>query len=120
MKTAPRLRFGPAVRFPSLFVGFFVIGFAIVCLVVSAFVAFFFRNPERALPEDPRAVVAPADGRVIEVGEIEGPDGRKRLRVGVFLSVFDVHVNRPPVAGRVVSIERGGSRFLAAFDQIRG
>jgi phosphatidylserine decarboxylase len=92
-------------------------GFAIVCLVVSAFVAFFFRNPERSLPEDPRAVVAPADGRVIEVGEIEGPDGRKRLRVGVFLSVFDVHVNRAPVAGRVVAIERGGSRFLAAFDR---
>jgi phosphatidylserine decarboxylase len=92
-------------------------GLALVCLAASAFVAFFFRNPERALPADPRAVVAPADGRVIEVGEIEGGDGRKRLRIGVFLSVFDVHVNRAPVAGRVVSIERGGSRFLAAFDR---
>ncbi|HET6304616.1 MAG TPA: phosphatidylserine decarboxylase [Myxococcota bacterium] len=92
-------------------------GLAIVCLAASAFVAFFFRNPERALPADPRAVVAPADGRVIEVGEIEAEDGRKRLRIGVFLSVFDVHVNRAPVAGRVVSIERGGRRFLAAFDR---
>ena len=62
-------------------------------------------------------LVTASDGRVIEVGEIEGPDGRKRLRVGVFLSVFDVHVNSAPVAGRVVSIERGGSRFLAAFER---
>jgi phosphatidylserine decarboxylase len=92
-------------------------GLAIVGLAASAFVAFFFRNPERALPADPHAVVAPADGRVIEVGEIEAEDGRKRLRIGVFLSVFDVHVNRAPVAGRVVSIERGGRRFLAAFDR---
>jgi phosphatidylserine decarboxylase len=86
-------------------------------LAAGAFVAFFFRNPERTVPGDPRAVVAPADGRVIEVGEIEAEDGRKRLRIGVFLSVFDVHVNRAPVAGRVVAIERSGSRFRAAFDR---
>ncbi len=90
---------------------------ALGLLAAAGFVAFFFRNPGRALPADPRAVVAPADGRVIEVGEIEAGDGRKRLRIGVFLSVFDVHVNRAPVGGRVVSIERGGTRFLAAFDR---
>ena len=90
---------------------------AVVFLAASAFVAFFFRNPAREGPEDPRAVLAPADGRVIEVGEIEEENGRKRLRIGVFLSVFDVHVNRAPVAGRVIAIERGGSRFLAAFDR---
>jgi phosphatidylserine decarboxylase len=59
--------------------------------------------------------VAPADGRVIEVAECEGPDGRKALRIGIFLSIFDVHVNRAPVAGRVLRLERGGSAFLAAF-----
>ena len=90
---------------------------AVVFLAASAFVAFFFRNPAREGPKDPRAVLAPADGRVIEVGEIEEENGRKRLRIGVFLSVFDVHVNRAPVAGRVIAIERGGSRFLAAFDR---
>jgi phosphatidylserine decarboxylase len=57
-----------------------------------------------------------ADGRVVEVGEIE-EDGEKRLRVGIFLSIFDVHVNRMPVSGRVVAIERGGSRFRPAFDR---
>ena len=54
---------------------------------------------------------------MIEVGEIEAADGSKRPRIGIFLSVFDVHVNRAPVAGRVVSIERSGSKFLAAFDR---
>jgi phosphatidylserine decarboxylase len=60
-------------------------------------------------------VVAPADGRVIEVGEIEEPGGGKGLRVGIFLSIFDVHVNRAPVAGRVVAVQRSSGGFLAAF-----
>lgn len=77
----------------------------------------FFRNPERDLPGDERAVVAPADGRVLEVGEIEEADGSKALRIGIFLSIFDVHVNRSPLAGRVIDVERAGTRFLAAFDR---
>ena len=84
--------------------------------VLAGFTVFFFRNPARALPGDARAVLAPADGRVVAVGEIEGPDGSKALRIGIFLSVFDVHVNRMPLAGRVVAMERTGSRYRAAFD----
>jgi phosphatidylserine decarboxylase len=86
-------------------------------LGLAFFVAFFFRNPRREIPGDERTVVAPADGRVLDVSEVEGPDGSKALRIGIFLSVFDVHVNRCPVAGRVLSIERGGSRYRAAFDR---
>jgi phosphatidylserine decarboxylase len=86
-------------------------------LAVTAFVACFFRNPHREVPADERSAVAPADGKVIEVGEIERADGSKAPRVGIFLSIFDVHVNRSPVAGRVVSVERAGRRFLAAFDR---
>ena len=89
---------------------------AVPLLALGAFAAAFFRNPERALPADPDAVVAPADGKVIEVGECELPDGSKGLRIGIFLSVFNVHVNRAPVAGRVVAIERSGDAFLAAFN----
>jgi phosphatidylserine decarboxylase len=89
------------------------LGFALMGLTV--FVAFFFRNPPRFLPEDESTVVAPADGRVLDVGEIETPSGEKMLRIGIFLSVFNVHVNRCPLAGRVVAIERGGSKYLAAF-----
>ncbi len=92
-----------------------VIGF--VLMGATVFVAAFFRNPMREIPGDERIAVAPADGRVIEVGEIERPDGGKALRIGIFLSVFNVHVNRSPVAGRVVAIERGGERYRAAFDR---
>lgn len=97
--------------------GAFGYGFAAALLAgIGVFMAAFFRNPSRPIPSEPGAVVAPADGRVIAVGEIEGPDGTKAVRVGIFLSVFNVHVNRAPVAGRVVSIERSGTAFLAAFN----
>jgi len=83
---------------------------------LGAFCIAFFRNPTRRFQGDERDVVAPADGRVLAVDELEDERGVKGLRIGIFLSVFDVHVNRAPVAGRVTAIERGGSRFLAAFD----
>jgi phosphatidylserine decarboxylase len=87
-----------------------------VFLGLAVFVGAFFRNPERMVPGDEDTVVAPADGRVIEVAEVEEPDGRKVVRVGIFLSIFNVHVNRTPVGGRVLSIERGGDAYLAAYD----
>jgi phosphatidylserine decarboxylase len=83
---------------------------------LSAFVIAFFRNPARAVPGDDDTVVAPADGRVLAVDAIEDEQGRKGLRIAIFLSVFNVHVNRAPLAGRVLSLERGGTRFLAAWD----
>jgi phosphatidylserine decarboxylase len=89
---------------------------ALPILVLGGFFAAFFRNPARRIPDDPDAVVAPADGKVIDVSETELPDGSKARRVGIFLSVFDVHVNRAPVAGRVIGIARSGAQFLAAFD----
>ncbi len=91
-------------------------GLALLLLGAALFVGFFFRNPERTVPGDEFSVVSPADGRVIAVGEIEEPDGSKALRIGVFLSIFDVHVNRAPVSGRVLAVERGGNAYLAAFD----
>jgi len=102
----------------ALAAGFFGQPWAAAVLAgAGLFMAAFFRNPSRAIPAEPGAVVSPADGRVIAVGEVEGPDGAKMLRVGIFLSVFNVHVNRAPVAGRVVSIERSGDAFLAAFNR---
>jgi len=82
-----------------------------------AFTVAFFRNPDRAIPGDEHSVVAPADGRVIEVGTLEEPDGSKALRIGIFLSIFNVHVNRMPLAGRVEAVEQAGRRYLAAFDR---
>jgi phosphatidylserine decarboxylase len=94
--------------------GWTVAGFILLGLTV--FVACFFRNPPREIPGGENSVVAPADGRVIDVAEVEGSDGNKWLRIGIFLSVFNVHVNRCPLAGRVVAKDRGGRAFLAAFN----
>jgi phosphatidylserine decarboxylase len=88
---------------------------ATLALALGLFTAFFFRNPSREIPGDERAVVAPADGRVIDAGEIETETGAKALRIGIFLSIFDVHVNRAPVAGRVLAKERSGDEYLAAY-----
>lgn len=101
---------------------------ALICLVAGAhglgyvfaalglFTTAFFRNPRRTIPSAEGLVVAPADGRVVAVGEVEGTAGEKVLRIGIFLSIFNVHVNRAPVAGRVVAVERSGNAFLAAFN----
>ncbi len=83
---------------------------------LAGFVVAFFRNPERSLPADERCVVAPADGWVLDVSEVETGEGQKALRIGIFLSVLDVHVNRMPLAGRILAIERNGSQFLNAMN----
>ena len=87
-----------------------------VLLGLTVFVACFFRNPPREIAGGENSIVAPADGRVIDVAEIEGADGNKWLRIGIFLSVLNVHVNRCPLAGRVVAKDWGGRAFLAAFN----
>jgi len=69
------------------------------------------------VPEADDAVCAPADGRVLEVGEVETANGEKMLRIGIFLSIFNVHVNRCPASGRVVAVERSGSKYLAAYNR---
>jgi phosphatidylserine decarboxylase len=86
---------------------------ALVFLLV-VFVLFFFRDPERAVPPDPNIIVAAADGLVVSVEEMDEPDfalGR-RQRVAIFLSVFDVHVNRSPVEGRVLKTTYKTGSFL--------
>jgi len=98
--------------------GWTTAGFVLMGLTV--FVACFFRNPPRFVPEDDAAVCAPADGRVIEVSEIETASGEKMLRIGISLSVFNVHVNRCPASGRVVAVERSGDKYLAAFNRNSG
>ncbi|NDY41340.1 phosphatidylserine decarboxylase family protein [Dissulfurirhabdus thermomarina] len=79
---------------------------AVAALVVTAFVLYFFRDPERVVPAGQGLVVAPADGRVIQAG-VEAADpvgGEPARRVSIFMNVFDVHVNRAPVAGEVEAV----------------
>jgi phosphatidylserine decarboxylase len=85
-----------------------------ILIFLGAFVLYFFRDPERTAPADPDAVVSPADGRVTEILEEEF-EGRAGKRISIFLSVWDVHVNRAPVAGRIRKVEYRPGRFYAAM-----
>ena len=79
----------------------------------------FFRNPKRTIPSDLAAIVSPADGKVILVDEVPETEflQSSARRVAIFMNVFDVHVNRAPVAGRVIVTRHRPGRFLAAFKE---
>ncbi|HJS99328.1 MAG TPA: phosphatidylserine decarboxylase [Terriglobales bacterium] len=84
---------------------------SIPALVLAAFFLWFFRDPQRLIPATAGAVVSPADGKVTDVSVVQLEDGPRR-RISIFLSVFDVHVNRSPIAGviREVRYQRGQFR----------
>jgi phosphatidylserine decarboxylase len=79
-------------------------------------VIYFFRDPERPIPDDPSALVSAADGTVTHVGEVADPDfpGGRAFRVSIFLSIFNVHVNRVPRNGRVLALRYFPGSFLDA------
>jgi phosphatidylserine decarboxylase len=80
----------------------------------------FFRDPERTAPDVAHAVLSPADGRVTGVDEAVDPFVGPSVRVSIFLSPLDVHVNRAPISGMVVDTAYTRGRFLAAFDPQAG
>jgi phosphatidylserine decarboxylase len=88
---------------------------ALLLGVVAAFMAFFFRDPDRTAPAIPGAILAPADGRVVDVRVgVDDPFVGPAQAVSIFLSPLDVHVNRSPLAGLVVGVEyRAGARMAA-------
>jgi phosphatidylserine decarboxylase len=83
-------------------------------IVLAAFFLWFFRDPERTIPQDPGQIVSPADGVVTEAEWIETTSG-SRLRLSIFLNVFDVHVNRAPVSGIVKVCEFRKGEFMNAM-----
>jgi len=89
------------------------------CWLAALFVLQFFRDPPREVPEDPRAVVAPADGRIVAVEKARDPWlEREALKISVFMNVFNVHSNRAPVDGTVKQVWYHAGRFLnAALDK---
>jgi phosphatidylserine decarboxylase len=104
----------------ALLAGFLAGGWWSLPLWLAAlFVLQFFRDPPREVPEDPRAVVAPADGRVVAVERAGDPWlEREALKISVFMNVFNVHSNRAPVDGEVRQVWYHAGRFLnAALDK---
>ncbi len=111
----------------------FIAGFAVAALVASLlsaplgwlgavatlWCAYFFRDPERFPPKDKGLIVAPADGLISAIEDVVPPkelelDNAKRTRISIFLSVFDVHINRSPVAGKITKIAYVPGKFLNA------
>jgi phosphatidylserine decarboxylase len=88
--------------------------YALPLLLLAAFFLWFFRDPKRQIPALPGALVSPGDGKVTDVSLV-ATDGTSRQRISVFLSVFDVHVNRSPIAGVIRDIHYQRGKFLNAM-----
>jgi phosphatidylserine decarboxylase len=87
---------------------------AAIFLIAAVLVLNFFRDPDRQIPDDPCALVSPADGRVVEMVE-EEHDGRRMRRLSIFMSPLDVHVNRAPISGVITKVAyKPGSFHIAS------
>jgi phosphatidylserine decarboxylase len=97
--------------------GMFFRPLALIIIPVLIWLFAFFRDPNRRIPADRNALVSPADGKVSDITEIEHDEllGGPAVRVGIFLSVFNVHVNRSPCDGKVVSVVYKKGKFVNAM-----
>lgn len=91
-----------------------LLALAFTLLCVAGFMAYFFRDPQRAVPTDSGLVVSPADGKVTRIEKLSGVEPDSPTVVSIFLSPFDVHVNRAPIAGTVIDVTYTKGRFIAA------
>lgn len=100
-------------------------GFAVFGIILTLWCAYFFRNPARVTPLRPGVIVSPADGMVSNIQQVELPgelddndDGKLYTRISIFLNVFDVHVQRVPLAGKILEVVyRPGKFFNATLDK---
>lgn len=88
---------------------------SILPVLLAAFFLWFFRDPERTIPTEAGLIVSPGDGRVTETAQITTPEG-PRQRISIFLSVFNVHVNRAPIAGRLSRVQYQKGLYLNAMN----
>jgi phosphatidylserine decarboxylase len=103
----------PAAIFAAL--GWWVA--AVCCFLLAAFMAFFFRDPERECPTDDRIIISPADGRVVVLAPVE-PDAKDSpTQISIFLSPMNVHINRSPIAGEITElVYKRGAFHVASLD----
>ena len=104
--------------FVDVSIGFYSLFYP--ALSLSLFIIWFFRDPERDIPEGEAAIVSPADGKVIIVEEVDEDRFLKSraMKISIFMNVFNVHVNRAPASGRIVDIfYNPGKFFNASFDK---
>ena len=101
----------------ALLVGWFTQpAWALIPLLLAVFFLWFFRDPERTIPGEAGAVVSPADGKITDMSWVT-LDGEKLARISIFLNVFDVHVNRSPVAGVIRDVRYQRGKYLNAMNE---
>jgi phosphatidylserine decarboxylase len=106
-----------AASITIILAAFSLIPLALAGFFLTVFIVYFFRNPERTVPDDPDAVVAPADGKIVFVGNAhESHLDAEMLKISIFMSVFNVHVNRAPFSGRILDTFYKRGKFLDARD----
>jgi len=103
----------------TILFGIISIKWAIIPAILTLFVIFFFRDPERVVPSEAGLIVSPADGHVIGINHKadENLMGEESVCVSIFLSVFNVHVNRIPCEGNVIQTVYNSGKFLPAFQE---
>ena len=106
----------PAILLTLLFTGLGWKVLTVPALLLSLFIAFFFRNPKRKIPSLRNIILSPADGKIIHIGECEEDRflKQKALKVSIFMSPFNVHINRAPASGKVLETRYHPGRFLVA------
>jgi phosphatidylserine decarboxylase len=110
----------PALAFAAL--GYILGGWilwtaAALCVFLAAFMAFFFRDPDRSCPSDETVIVSPADGRVVSVAPVDSSVKEPATQVSIFLSPLDVHINRSPIAGEIIDfVYKPGAFHVASRD----
>jgi len=110
--------YGLAFIAVALLVGWFTASaLAVIPLLLAAFFLWFFRDPERKVPAVQGAIVSPADGKVTDVSVVE-TNGQSQTRISIFLNVFNVHVNRSPIAGVITDVRYKKGKFRNAMDAI--
>src|ERR1700680_1822749 len=90
---------------------------ALPALFLAAFFLWFFRDPDRVIPDDAGALVSPGDGKVTDISPVIS-NGASRLRISIFLNVFDVHVNRSPIGGIIRGVHYQRGKFINAMNAV--
>jgi phosphatidylserine decarboxylase len=86
-----------------------------VATLLAGFMVFFFRDPQREVPQDENAIVSPADGKVVHIAKVDPTNPASPTRLSIFLSIFDVHINRAPIAGRIAEALYTPGKFKVAY-----
>ena len=97
---------------------FWLFGASAVFALLTVFTTFFFRDPPRTVPAGSNILVAPADGKIVDIDTLANHPfiGGEALKISIFLSVFDVHINRTPAAGTIDFVNYNPGKFLAAYE----